>query len=123
MSRAKDKILNKEIGKKIREARMNNVIYEKEIGMETDGQFLGTYKTKKKTITQSKLGKALNVTFQQIQKYESGHNGLSSIKLLEVCNFFNKPLEYFTSDATELLEKVRPTDNSSVKVTESLENV
>jgi transcriptional regulator with XRE-family HTH domain len=100
MSRAKEKILNKEIGKKIREAR--NV---------------------KPLVTQTKLGKALNVTFQQIQKYESGHNGLSSIKLLEVCNFFNKPLEYFTSDATELLEKVRPTDNSSVKVSESLENV
>jgi DNA-binding XRE family transcriptional regulator len=123
MSKAKDKILNKTIGQKIREARMNNVIYEKEIGMETDGQFLGTYKTKKKTITQSKLGKALGVTFQQIQKYESGHNALSSLKLLEVSNFFNKPLEYFTSDATELLEKVRPTDNSSVKVSESLENV
>nr|BAR27937.1 helix-turn-helix family protein [uncultured Mediterranean phage uvMED] len=123
MSKAKDKILNKTIGQKIREARMNNIIYEKEIGMETDGQFLGTYKTKKKTITQSKLGKALGVTFQQIQKYESGHNALSSLKLLEVSNFFNKPLEYFTSDATELLEKVRPTDNSSVKVSESLENV
>jgi DNA-binding XRE family transcriptional regulator len=123
MSKAKDKILNKTIGQKIREARMNNVIYEKEIGIETDGQFLGTYKTKKKTITQSKLGKALGVTFQQIQKYESGHNALSSLKLLEVSNFFNKPLEYFTSDATELLEKVRPTDNSSVKVSESLENV
>lgn len=123
MNRAKDKIFNKTIGQKIREARMNNVIYEKEIGIETDGQFLGTYKTKKKTITQSKLGKALGVTFQQIQKYESGHNALSSLKLLEVSNFFNKPLEYFTSDATELLEKVRPTDNSSVKVSESLENV
>jgi len=123
MSRAKDKILNKTIGQKIREARMNNVIYEKEIGMETDGQFLGTYKTKKKTITQSKLGKALGVTFQQIQKYESGHNALSSLKLLEVSNFFNKPLEYFTSDATELLEKVRPTDNSSVRSSESFENV
>ncbi len=123
MSRAKDKILNKTIGQKIREARMNNVIYEKEIGMETDGQFLGTYKTKKKTITQSKLGKGLGVTFQQIQKYESGHNALSSLKLLEVSNFFNKPLEYFTSDATELLEKVRPTDNSSVRSSESFENV
>ena len=123
MSKAKDKILNKTIGQKIREARMNNVIYEKEIGMETDGQFLGTYKTKKKTITQSKLGKALGVTFQQIQKYESGHNALSSLKLLEVSNFFNKPLEYFTSDATELLEKVRPTDNSSAPSSESFKNV
>jgi transcriptional regulator with XRE-family HTH domain len=98
MSRIRDKIFNKTIGQKIREARA-------------------------KKITQSKLGKALGVTFQQIQKYESGHNALSSLKLLEVSNFFNKPLEYFTSDATELLEKVRPTDNSSVKVSESLENV
>ena len=48
MSKAKDKILNKTIGQKIREARMNNVIYEKEIGMETDGKFLGTYKGFKK---------------------------------------------------------------------------
>ena len=123
MSKAKDKILNKTIGQKIREARMNNVIYEKEIGMETDGKFLGTYKARKMTITQSKLGKALGVTFQQIQKYESGHNALSSLKLLEVSNFFNKPLEYFTSDATELLEKVRPTDNSSVLISEAPKNV
>jgi len=123
MNRAKDKIFNKTIGQKIREARMNNVIYEKEIGMETDGKFLGTYKARKMTITQSKLGKALGVTFQQIQKYESGHNALSSLKLLEVSNFFNKPLEYFTSDATELLEKVRPTDNSSVLISEAPKNV
>ena len=100
MSRAKDKILNKEIGKKIREAR--NV---------------------KPLVTQTKLGKALGVTFQQIQKYESGHNALSSIKLLEVSNFFKKPLEYFTSDATELLGKVKLPDDNSVIVTESLENV
>ena len=98
MSRIRDKIFNKTIGQKIREARA-------------------------KKITQSKLGKALGVTFQQIQKYESGHNALSSLKLLEVSNFFNKPLEYFTSDATELLEKVRPTDNSSAPSSESLENV
>ena len=98
MNRAKDKIFNKTIGQKIREARA-------------------------KKITQSKLGKALGVTFQQIQKYESGHNGLSSLKLLEVSNFFNKPLEYFTSDATELLEKVRPTDNSSVLISEAPKNV
>ena len=95
MSRIRDKIFNKTIGQKIREARA-------------------------KKITQSKLGKALGVTFQQIQKYESGHNALSSLKLLEVSNFFNKPLEYFTSDATELLEKVRPTDNSSDPSAESL---
>ena len=114
MSRVRDKIYNKTIGQKIREARENNIIY-----ITKDNTAI----PKKKLTTQERLGKALGVTFQQIQKYESGHNALSSLKLLEVSNFFNKPLEYFTSDATELLEKVRPTDNSSVKVSESLENV
>ena len=120
MSRAKDKILNKEIGKKIKQARLENFVLQEYFDKETNNIWK---KPRKKPITQSKLGKALGVTFQQIQKYESGHNALSSLKLLEVSNFFNKPLEYFTSDATELLEKVRPTDNSSVKVSESLENV
>ena len=100
MSRIRDKIYNKTIGQKIKEAR--NV---------------------KPLITQETLGKALGVSFQSVQRYESGDNGLSSIKLLEVSNFFNKPLEYFTSDATELLEKVRPTDNSSAPSSESFKNV
>ena len=109
MSRAKDKILNKLIGQKVKEARLSRIV---DVEYMEDGKIIK--KPMKKWITQFTLGKALNVTFQQIQKYESGHNALSSIKLLEVCNFFNKPPEYFTSDATELLEKVRPTDNSSV---------
>ena len=103
-----DTILNKEIGKKIKEARLNYIVLDK-----------------KKLCTQTKLANALNPpkTFQQIQKYEKGKNGVSTIILLQISNFFNKPIEYFTSDATELLEKVRPTDNSSVKVSESFENV
>ena len=64
-------------------------------------------KPRKKPITQSKLGKALNVTFQQIQKYESGHNGLSSIKLLEVCNFFNKFNPLFIIKSKIIHEQIR----------------
>ena len=44
-----------------------------------------TYKNPdKKTpgITQTKLAKQVNVTFQQIQKYEKGTNGVSSYRLL-----------------------------------------
>jgi len=110
--------LNKAIGKKIKEARKNYVIDVKDIGIATDGIWRGTYKQIKQPLTQTKLAKQINVTFQQIQKYEKGANGLSSTKLLKISKFFNKPLEYFTGDATELLEKVRPTDNSSVSLTE-----
>ena len=31
-------------------------------------------------LTQTKVAKAINVTFQQIQKYEKGTNGVSSIR-------------------------------------------
>ena len=109
MSRAKDKILNKLIGQKIKEARLNRIV---DVEYMEDNKIIK--KPMKKLITQFTLGKALSVSFQQIQKYESGDNGLSSIKLLEICNFFNKPPEYFIGDATELLGKVRQPDNSSV---------
>ena len=34
-------------------------------------------------LTQTKVANAINVTFQQIQKYEKGTNGVSSIRLLQ----------------------------------------
>ena len=35
-------------------------------------------------LTQSKVGHAVNVTFQQIQKYENGKNGLSAFMVKRV---------------------------------------
>ena len=40
-------------------------------------------------VTQTKLAKHLGVTFQQIQKYESGTNGLGLFKFRQCCVFFN----------------------------------
>lgn len=37
----------------------------------------------------------LNVTFQQIQKYEKGTNGLSGEKLYKLSKFFEVPMEMF----------------------------
>jgi transcriptional regulator with XRE-family HTH domain len=36
-------------------------------------------------ITQESLGELLGVTFQQIQKYESGRNRVSAARLFEIC--------------------------------------
>lgn len=36
-------------------------------------------------LSQSELGDAVGVTFQQIQKYEHGTNKLSVVRLLEIC--------------------------------------
>jgi len=50
---------------------------------------------KMKHLTQMELAKYLNVTFQQIQKYENGINQISATKLYKLYRFFEIPLEYF----------------------------
>jgi len=45
-------------------------------------------------MTQTKLAKQVNVTFQQIQKYEKGANGVSSYRLLLIA----KALKIMVSD-------------------------
>jgi len=54
-------------------------------------------------LTQTKVAKAINVTFQQIQKYEKGTNGVSSIRLLQLANYLKVPVNYFFEDFSEYL--------------------
>jgi len=54
-------------------------------------------------LTQTKVAKAINVTFQQIQKYEKGTNGVSSIRLLQLSNYLKVPINYFFEDFSEYL--------------------
>ena len=49
-------------------------------------------------LTQTKVAKAINVTFQQIQKYEKGTNGVSSIRLLQLSNYLKVSIDYFFLD-------------------------
>ena len=63
-------------------------------------------------LTQTKVAKAINVTFQQIQKYEKGTNGVSSIRLLQLSNYLKIPISYFFEDFSEYLiniEKAKET--------------
>ena len=52
-------------------------------------------------LTQTKVAQAINVTFQQIQKYEKGTNGVSSIRLLQLSNYLKVPINYFFEDFSE----------------------
>ena len=52
-------------------------------------------------LTQTKVANAINVTFQQIQKYEKGTNGVSSIRLLQLSNYLKVPINYFFEDFSE----------------------
>tara|TARA_B100001123_G_scaffold107680_1_gene125410 strand:- start:42 stop:410 length:369 start_codon:yes stop_codon:yes gene_type:complete len=54
-------------------------------------------------LTQTKVAKAINVTFQQIQKYEKGTNGVSSIRLLQLSNYLKVSIDYFFEDFSEYL--------------------
>ena len=101
--------LNKEIGKKIKEARLNHEIFVKHFDRETKNVWKRPIK---KLCTQTKLAKQIGVTFQQIQKYEKGQNGISSTKLLKISRYFKKPLDYFTSGANELLGQDVPPNNN-----------
>jgi len=49
-------------------------------------------------LTQTKVAQAINVTFQQIQKYEKGTNGVSSNRLMQLSQFLKIPIIYFFED-------------------------
>ena len=55
-------------------------------------------------LTQTKVAKAINVTFQQIQKYEKGTNGVSSQRLLQLSNYLKVPISYFFEDYSAYLQ-------------------
>jgi transcriptional regulator with XRE-family HTH domain len=46
-------------------------------------------------MTQQKLGDALGLTFQQIQKYEKGANRVSSSRLQQIAHILQVPVSYF----------------------------
>ena len=52
-------------------------------------------------MTQTKVAQAINVTFQQIQKYEKGTNGVSSNRLMQLSQFLKVPIIYFFEDYKE----------------------
>lgn len=57
----------------------------------------------KRGLSQSKLGKLLGVSFQQIQKYEKGINRISTSRLIEA----SKILDFDLKDFFDSMEKKR----------------
>ena len=67
-------------------------------------------------LTQTKVAKAINVTFQQIQKYEKGTNGVSSIRLLQLANYLKVPVNYFFEDFAEYLINLEKSQEGHMNV-------
>ncbi|QEO16745.1 helix-turn-helix domain-containing protein [Acetobacter vaccinii] len=49
-------------------------------------------------LSQEKLGEALGVTFQQIQKYERGANRVGASRLYNMANVLDVPISFFFDD-------------------------
>ena len=58
-------------------------------------------------LTQTKVAQAINVTFQQIQKYEKGTNGISSLRIMQLGKILKVPVMYFFEDYPEYSESVK----------------
>jgi len=46
-------------------------------------------------MSQEKLGDALGLTFQQVQKYEKGTNRIGASRLQAIANILGMPVDYF----------------------------
>ena len=67
-------------------------------------------------LTQTKVAQAINVTFQQIQKYEKGTNGVSSLRLLQLSNYLKVPINYFFEDYSEYLTNLEKSKEGHMNV-------
>jgi len=63
-------------------------------------------------LTQTKVAQAINVTFQQIQKYEKGTNGVSSSRLMQLSRFLKVSITYFYEDYKDYKDVNSTTDTS-----------
>ncbi len=54
-------------------------------------------KRKELKMTQKDLASFIGVTFQQLQKYESGQSNISINMLIKICKIFNVNITYFIS--------------------------
>lgn len=51
------------------------------------------------SMSQEKLGDALGITFQQIQKYEKGSNRVGASRLQHIASILKVPVSFFFEDA------------------------
>jgi len=65
-------------------------------------------------MTQTELGKAVGVSFQQIQKYENGTNRIMGSRLWAIASVLNRPISYFFEGLSEAPSKPEISDNAIV---------
>lgn len=78
---------------------------------------------KDKNLSQGKVAEMMNVTFQQIQKYEKGANGLSLRRAEQFVKAFNLSVPYLTHQIEKDIEYLQLTAalDDSVNVKEVID--
>ena len=59
-------------------------------------------------MSQEQLGASLNITFQQVQKYERGANRISASRLWDIGQILDVPINYFFDDMTDDIMRSSP---------------
>ena len=59
-------------------------------------------------MSQEQLGASLNITFQQVQKYERGANRVSASRLWDISQIIDVPISYFFEDMTDDTKRSSP---------------
>jgi transcriptional regulator with XRE-family HTH domain len=59
-------------------------------------------------MSQEQLGTELNITFQQVQKYERGANRISASRLWDISQILDVPISYFFDDMSQDTMKSSP---------------
>jgi transcriptional regulator with XRE-family HTH domain len=60
-------------------------------------------------MSQERLGEALGLTFQQVQKYEKGTNRIGASRLQQIAHILQIPVAFFFEDAPRQLERLDET--------------
>ena len=59
-------------------------------------------------LSQEQLSVSLNITFQQVQKYERGANRISASRLWDIAQIVDVPISYFFDDMSDDVMKSSP---------------
>src|SRR6202795_4424277 len=65
-------------------------------------------------MSQERLGEALGLTFQQVQKYERGVNRVGASRLFDLSRVLDVPISFFFDDMPESLTATFGTQNTSL---------
>lgn len=66
-------------------------------------------------LSQSKLARALGLTFQQIQKYERGLNRISASRLFDLSRILDVPVSFFFDDMPEELDRSKQQEEAEAR--------